>query len=80
MVKPNSSDETYSLVCSKELLLEDIDENKYYLFISLMNQCYWVIGSAVGGLVGAAITFNTTGIEFAMTSLCHHGNAGDILP
>ena len=63
------TDETYSLVCSKELLPEDIDEKKYYLFISLMNQCYWVAGSAIGGLVGAAITFNTTGIEFAMTSL-----------
>ncbi len=63
------TDETYSLVCSKELLPEGIDENKYYLFLSLMNQSYWVLGSAIGGLLGAAITFNTTGIEFAMTSL-----------
>lgn len=63
------TDETYSLVCSKELLPEGIDENKYYLFLSLMNQSYWVIGSAIGGLLGAAITFNSTGIEFAMTSL-----------
>lgn len=63
------TDETYSLVCSKELLPEDIDVKKYYLFLSLMNQSYWVIGSALGGLIGAAISFNTTGIEFAMTSL-----------
>lgn len=63
------TDETYSLVCSKELLPEGIDEKKYYLFLSLMNQSYWVIGSAIGGLLGAAITFNSTGIEFAMTSL-----------
>lgn len=63
------TDETYSLVCSKELLPEGIDEKKYYLFLSLMNQCYWVIGSALGGLLGAAISFNSTGIEFAMTSL-----------
>lgn len=63
------TDETYSLVCSKQLLPEGIDEKKYYFFLSLMNQFYWVAGSAIGGLVGAAITFNTTGIEFAMTSL-----------
>lgn len=63
------TDETYSLVCSKELLPEGIDNKKYYLYISLMNQFYWVAGSAIGGLVGAAITFNTTGIEFAMTAL-----------
>lgn len=63
------TDETYSLVCSKELLPEDVDVKKYYLFLSLMNQSYWVIGSALGGLIGAAISFNTTGIEFAMTSL-----------
>lgn len=63
------TDETYSLVCSKELLPDGIDEKKYYLFLSLMNQGYWVAGSAVGGLIGAAISFNTTGIEFAMTSL-----------
>lgn len=63
------TDETYSLVCSKELLPEGIDEKKYYLFLSLMNQSYWVLGSALGGLLGATITFNSTGIEFAMTSL-----------
>lgn len=63
------TDETYSLVCSKELLPDGIDEKKYYLFLSLMNQSYWVAGSALGGLLGAAITFNSTGIEFAMTSL-----------
>lgn len=63
------TDETYSLVCSKELLPEDVDKNKYFLFLSLMNQCYWVIGSALGGVLGAAISFDSTGIEFAMTSL-----------
>ena len=63
------TDETYSLVCSRELLPEDVDEKSYYLFLSLMNQSYWVAGSALGGLLGAAITFDSTGIEFAMTSL-----------
>lgn len=63
------TDETYSLVCSEELLPEGVDRKKYYLFLSMMNQCYWVTGSAIGGLLGTVIPFDTTGIEFAMTSL-----------
>ncbi|MEE0772413.1 MAG: AzlC family ABC transporter permease [Anaerovoracaceae bacterium] len=63
------TDETYSLVCSRELIPEDVDRNKYYLCLSLMNQCYWIAGSAAGGLLGAAVSFDSTGIEFAMTSL-----------
>lgn len=63
------TDETYSLVCSRELLPEGIDEKKYYVFLSLMNQCYWVLGSALGGLLGEVIPFDSTGIEFAMTAL-----------
>lgn len=63
------TDETYSLVCTEELLPEGIDRKKYYLFLSLMNQSYWITGSALGGLIGAVIPFDTTGIEFAMTSL-----------
>lgn len=63
------TDETYSLVCSKELLPEGIDEKKYFIFLSLMNQCYWVLGSALGGLLGEIIPFDSTGIEFAMTAL-----------
>ena len=34
-----------------------------------MNQSYWVLGSAAGGLIGSALTFNTAGIDFAMTAL-----------
>lgn len=63
------TDETYSLVCSRELLPEGIDEKKYYVLLSMMNQCYWVLGSALGGLLGEVIPFDSTGIEFAMTAL-----------
>lgn len=63
------TDETYSLVCTPELIPEDVDKKKYYVILSLMNQSYWIIGSALGALLGAAISFNSTGIEFAMTSL-----------
>lgn len=62
------TDETFSLVCSPDLP-EDVDEHRYYFYVSLMNQCYWVTGSAIGAAAGSAITFNSAGIDFAMTAL-----------
>lgn len=62
------TDETYSLVCSPELD-DDIDGGLYYLMVSALNQIYWVIGSAIGGLAGSLISFDVTGIDFAMTAL-----------
>lgn len=62
------TDETYSLVCSGNVP-RGVDQTKYYLLISFFNQCYWVAGSVTGSLVGSLLTFNTEGIEFAMTAL-----------
>ena len=62
------TDETYSLVCSPDIP-EDVDHGLYYMIVSIMNQFYWVTGSAIGGLVGTLITFDVTGIDFAMTAL-----------
>lgn len=62
------TDETFSLVCSAQLP-EEIDEKKYYLYVSLLNQCYWVIGSVFGAVAGTVIPFSSTGIDFAMTAL-----------
>lgn len=62
-------DETYSLVCTRLHDEEWFDEKKYYLYISLLNWSYWVVASAAGGIAGTFITFDTTGIDFAMTAL-----------
>ena len=62
------TDETYSLVCSGDYP-EGEDSHWYCFLVSLCNQCYWVIGSGLGALVGSAIKFNTAGIDFAMTAL-----------
>lgn len=62
------TDETYSLVC-EPYLPEGIDKHHYYFLVSLMDQSYWVLGSFLGGLLGSALTFNTEGIDFAMTAL-----------
>lgn len=62
------SDETYSLVCSCEPP-KDVDPTLFYLFISMLDQSYWIIGCTVGGLLGSMISFNTKGIDFVMTAL-----------
>lgn len=62
------TDETYSLVCDARLP-ENVDRKTYYFLVSLMDQCYWVFGSLLGSLLGSALTFNTEGVDFAMTAL-----------
>lgn len=34
-------------------------------WVSLFNQCYWIVGS----MLGALICFDTAGIDFSMTAL-----------
>lgn len=62
------TDETYSLLVS-EKVPEDCDKRTYLFLISFFNQCYWVIGSVLGSLVGSMLTINTAGLDFAMTAL-----------
>ena len=62
------TDETYSLVCNGEYP-EGEDEHTFYFLMTIFNHCYWVAGSLIGSLIGAAITFDTAGIDFCMTAL-----------
>ena len=62
------TDETYSLVCSGNVPA-GVDEKKYFFILTFLNQCYWIIGSVAGSLLGGLITFNSAGIEFSMTAL-----------
>lgn len=62
------TDETYSLLCRTKIPME-LDEKKVTFWISLLNQCYWIAGSVIGGLAGQLITFDSTGIDFSMTAL-----------
>lgn len=62
------TDETYSLLCTTKVP-EGVEEEKFLFAISIMNQSYWVIGSAIGGLAGTLLPFNSEGIDFAMTAL-----------
>ena len=62
------TDETYSLLVGTKVP-EGCIEKYYLFFISLFDQCYWVIGSLLGSLIGTLLTINTTGLDFAMTAL-----------
>ena len=62
------TDETFSLVCSP-WLPDDIDRKKYFLTLSALNHSYWIIGSTLGALIGTALPFDTTGVDFSMTAL-----------
>ena len=65
------TDETYSLLCSmaRPADFTDREWKQATLFVSLFDQCYWVLGSVLGALMGELIKFDTTGIDFAMTAL-----------
>lgn len=62
------TDETYSLFCGTRIP-SSLNEKKVMVLMSSMNQCYWIIGSVLGNLIGNIIPFDTTGIDFAMTAL-----------
>lgn len=62
------TDESFSLLCGVDSP-DGVDEGWFYFFIALLNHIYWIIGSAIGGILGTLITFDTQGIDFVMTAL-----------
>lgn len=62
------TDETYSLLV-KDHHYQGNHEKRFMFLISFFDQCYWIIGSVIGSLLGEMITINTTGLDFAMTAL-----------
>lgn len=63
------TDETYSLLTSRSRSGDRHHEQAVDFRITLFNQCYWVAGCAAGALLGANVTFDSTGIEFALVAL-----------
>ncbi|WP_334297382.1 AzlC family ABC transporter permease [Anaerosolibacter carboniphilus] len=61
-------DETFSIVCSAEPP-EGVNRNWFSFFITLLNHSYWVLGSAIGGMLGSMVSFNTKGLDFVLTAL-----------
>lgn len=61
-------DETFTLIYSQNAPKE-VSPTMFYLAIAFLNHIYWVLGSIVGGIIGAQFTFDVSGIDFAMTAL-----------
>jgi 4-azaleucine resistance transporter AzlC len=61
-------DETFSIICSTNPP-KGISPKWFYFFISLLNYCYWVIGTVIGGLLGDLVSFNAKGLDFVLTAL-----------
>ncbi len=63
------TDETYSLVCGELPNIPPEDRTRYELLVSLLNHLYWITGSVAGAFAGSLISFNSQGIDFALTAL-----------
>jgi 4-azaleucine resistance transporter AzlC len=48
---------------------KNVDKGWFMFFVTLLNHLYWVIGSAIGGVFGSTVKFNTEGLDFVMTAL-----------
>ena len=62
------TDETYALMTTIKVP-KNFTKERYYFFITLFAQLYWVLGSTIGALTANALSFNTNGMEFAATAL-----------
>lgn len=61
-------DETFS-ISSSITPPDGINRKYFYLSVSFLNYSYWVLGTALGGIMGKFITFNTKGLDFVLTAL-----------
>ncbi len=63
------TDETYSLLCGRDLPEDTRDRNRYILTVSLLDHLYWICGCTIGGLLSSVMPSGLDGIDFALTAL-----------
>jgi len=61
-------DESFSINLTSEIP-EDVDKGWCMLWVTWLNQFYWIFSATLGGIIGSHLPFNTEGIEFVMTSM-----------
>lgn len=62
------TDETFSVDCNEEPPA-GMSRDKVFFWISFLDQLYWLAGSLAGAVLGTMISFDTTGMDFALTAL-----------
>lgn len=62
------TDETFSVNISNTPP-PGVDSTSFYLSVSLLDLSYWCVGSAIGAIVGSALSIDVKGIDFALTAL-----------
>lgn len=62
------SDETFALTSSTRIP-PNVDRGWYLLSITWLDESYWVVGAAVGGMCGAWIPFDLHGLDFVLTAM-----------
>ena len=61
-------DESFSINYTADIP-KDVDKGWFMMWVTVLNQLYWVLGSTLGGIFGSFIHFNTEGLDFVMTAL-----------
>ena len=61
-------DETFSVNYTAKIP-EDVDKGWFMLWVTWLNQLYWISAATAGGLIGSLLKFDTNGISFVMTAM-----------
>lgn len=62
------SDETFALT-SSTIVPDGTDRGWYLLWLTWLDETYWVAGATIGGLVGPLLTFDLRGLDFVLTAM-----------
>lgn len=62
------ADECYSLHCDYKQE-EGVNEEAAFVMTGALVVCYWLVFTMLGAVIGNLISFDTTGIDFALTAL-----------
>ena len=62
------SDETFALTSSAKVP-EGVDKGWFLLWITWLDEAYWVTGATLGGLLGPFLAFDLRGLDFVLTAM-----------
>ncbi len=62
------SDETFALTSSAKIP-EGADRGWFLLWITWLDEAYWVAGATLGGIIGPYLKFDLKGLDFVLTAM-----------